>query len=50
MDDLSAIGHLVRAGEGGAERLDLRWAESARSVDCERASAIALWSAERERP
>lgn len=34
--DWSAAGHLVSAGEGGAERLDLRWEESARSVECER--------------
>lgn len=48
-----AAGHLVRAGEGGAERPDLRWAEPARSVEWERMStgrsAIARWSADRER-
>lgn len=31
-----AAGHLVKLGDGGAERLALRWAESARSVECER--------------
>lgn len=34
--DWSDAGHLVRAGEGGAERPDLRCAESARSVEWER--------------
>lgn len=32
----SAVGHLDGAGEGGAERPDLRWAELARSVEWER--------------
>lgn len=36
VSDRSAVDHLERAGEEGAERLDLRWTESARSVECER--------------
>lgn len=39
LSDWLAAGHLVGAGDGGAECPDLRWAEwveSALSVDCER--------------
>lgn len=36
LSDWSAAGHLVGAGEGGAERLELRWEESALSVEWER--------------
>lgn len=53
LSDWTAVGHLIGAGEGGAERPDLKWAESVLSVECERVqtgrSAIARWSAERER-
>lgn len=31
-----AEGHLIRAGEGGADRPDLMCVESDRSVECER--------------
>lgn len=36
VSDWPAAGHLVGAGEGGAECLDLGWAESALSMECER--------------
>ena len=34
--DRSVASHLVQAGEGGAERPDLRWTKSDLSVECER--------------
>lgn len=49
----AAADHLLKLGDGGAERRARGWAEPARSLERERApagrSAIARWSADRER-